>query len=314
MKIEYLNDFLVFSQTLNYSYAARKLYTTQPSLSNHVRALEKEFGVRLVTQGQNPELTPAGKELVERGSELMGQYDAMVQAIRNAGKIGEEITILENNAPMGALSNLSQVNLSFLLRNPNVSVTTAECTDHSVFSALANRRADAAACFDCPLEEDVRQGIKFVELPDYAHARLALWMSKNHPLTAVEHLTWEAIAEHGELKHPLPNHVCRLWANTTEEIMAKHGVTLIERRIAEISAKFFLQIREDEVQLFDSAFNTIPSEEVSGKILKPLEGEDSRSLLWLGYDPKRVTPAFRKYLDYIEFLRKEQVEEREIFG
>lgn len=311
MKIEYLHDFIVFSQCMNYSHAARKLFTTQTSLGNHIHALEHEFGTKLVTHGQNPILTPAGRELVERASEFLAQYQAMADAVRNAGAGAEEVSILVNNAPMGALANLSNMNLSYLMRYTSRSITTSECVESSVRSALANSGADAVACYDCPLDDDVDAGIAFVVLPDIAKAKFALWISTAHPLAAIEHLTWEDIKE---LKHPLPNQVCRLWANTTRQILAKHHVVMTERLIAEVSAKFFLQIRDDEVQLFDTSFNTVPRPEVSGRILKPIEGPGSESLLYLGYNPRKVSPALQHYLDFIEEMREEQKENAELFG
>ena len=153
MKLEYLNDFLVFSQTMNYSKAARRLYTTQPSLSNHIRALEKEIGVRLVTEGLNPQLTGAGRELIGHASELLNQYNDMLAAVRLAGNEAEDITILVNEASMGALGNLRHVNLLYLSANPQSFISTPECMDSSVHSALANTDADAVACYDCPLED-----------------------------------------------------------------------------------------------------------------------------------------------------------------
>ena len=306
MKLEYLNDFLVFSQTMNYSKAARRLYTTQPSLSNHIRALEREIGVKLVTEGQNPQLTGAGRELIGRASELINQYNDMLSAVRLAGTEAEDITILINEAAMGALGNLRHLNLLYLSANPHVFITTPECSDSSVRSALANSGADAVACYDCPLDADLANGIRFVTLPDFHRAVLALWLHKSHPLASTDHLTWDDVKI---LDYAYPHNICRLWAATTAQAFANHGVRINGRDISAISARFFFGLHDNEVQLFDTGFEQLLNGlGMEDRILKPIEGEDSRSLLYLGYDPKRVSRAFANYLAFIEEVKAERGE------
>lgn len=61
MNISYLEEFLTFSRYMNVSEAARQLHVAQPTLSNHIAALEKEFGCDLVARGKTMRLTPAGR-------------------------------------------------------------------------------------------------------------------------------------------------------------------------------------------------------------------------------------------------------------
>ena len=47
MKIEYLYEFLDLVETMNYSLSASRLYISQPTLSRHIQAMEKELGFPL---------------------------------------------------------------------------------------------------------------------------------------------------------------------------------------------------------------------------------------------------------------------------
>ncbi len=47
MKLEVLREFVVLSKYRNFTTAARELYITQPGLSNHMSAMEKELGFRV---------------------------------------------------------------------------------------------------------------------------------------------------------------------------------------------------------------------------------------------------------------------------
>ena len=67
-----LNVFLVAAETLNFTQAAQHLQMTQPSVSQHIQALEEHFGLPLFTRtGRSIELTDAGIMLVPMAREMM---------------------------------------------------------------------------------------------------------------------------------------------------------------------------------------------------------------------------------------------------
>lgn len=51
MNTRYLKEFLVIAEELNFSAAAKRLYTTRPTLSEHLAELEDELGCKLVERG-----------------------------------------------------------------------------------------------------------------------------------------------------------------------------------------------------------------------------------------------------------------------
>ncbi len=70
-----LHIFLVAAETLNFSEAARQLHMTQPSVSQHIQALEQQFDQPLFHRcGRYVELTPAGRRLAELGSDMMERW------------------------------------------------------------------------------------------------------------------------------------------------------------------------------------------------------------------------------------------------
>lgn len=67
-----LEVFLAASETLNYTQAAQKLQISQPSVSQHIQALEEHFGLELFARiGRSMDLTDAGKALVPLAKELV---------------------------------------------------------------------------------------------------------------------------------------------------------------------------------------------------------------------------------------------------
>lgn len=67
-----LNVFLTAAETLNFTAAARQLHMTQPSVSQHIQALEQHFQTDLfIRQGRHMILTDAGEALVPLARRLV---------------------------------------------------------------------------------------------------------------------------------------------------------------------------------------------------------------------------------------------------
>ena len=76
MQIEYLREFLVLGQTLNFHMAAEALFITDSALSRHISLVENELGVPLFYRStRNVEFTPIGHQLYLKVSELIKKYD-----------------------------------------------------------------------------------------------------------------------------------------------------------------------------------------------------------------------------------------------
>lgn len=73
LDVHQLNVFLASAETLNFTRAAKQLHMTQPSVSQHIQALERHFAMPLfIRNGRNLELTDAGMALLPLAREAVG--------------------------------------------------------------------------------------------------------------------------------------------------------------------------------------------------------------------------------------------------
>ena len=81
-----LNVFLTASETLNFTAAARQLHMTQPSVSQHIQALEQHFQSELfIRKGRQMVLTDAGEALVPLARRLVDwsvRIDETMESLR----------------------------------------------------------------------------------------------------------------------------------------------------------------------------------------------------------------------------------------
>lgn len=100
MNTRYLEEFLLFAKMLNYTVAAKKLYITRPTLSEHIAELEEELGCKLVTKNQGKALlTPAGKRFVQTATNLMEEWDEVCQEYLHLADNLLTVTVASTNLP-----------------------------------------------------------------------------------------------------------------------------------------------------------------------------------------------------------------------
>lgn len=76
--------FIAIAEEKNISAAARKLFVSQQSLSEHLKKLEAEVGAPLFKRDDNMNLTVAGECFYESAKELQAAYDRMLANINDA--------------------------------------------------------------------------------------------------------------------------------------------------------------------------------------------------------------------------------------
>ncbi len=100
MDTRHIEEFLVFSESTNYTVAAKKLFITRPTLVEHIHELELELGCPLVENVQGKvALTIAGKRFTTTGSELLTYLQDIVNEYQNLEHNLIVVTIAQTNLP-----------------------------------------------------------------------------------------------------------------------------------------------------------------------------------------------------------------------
>ena len=103
MDLRTLKYFTVVAEELNITHAAERLCMSQPPLSNQIKALEEELGVKLFIRGKRQlQLTDAGRLLLLRATQILDMTDKAQHEVMSleGGMSGTiNLGIVEGRAP-----------------------------------------------------------------------------------------------------------------------------------------------------------------------------------------------------------------------
>lgn len=101
MDIRQLTTFMEVAKTGSFSKAAEKLYLTQPTVTNHVHAIEKEFNAVLINRmSKEISLTDAGRIVYANSLDIINSYKQMKHQLdAYKGKIEGKLEIASSSVP-----------------------------------------------------------------------------------------------------------------------------------------------------------------------------------------------------------------------
>jgi len=190
-----LNIFLIAAETLNFTQAAGLLHMSQPSVSQHIRALEQHFGEDLfIRQGRTLHLTDAGETLLPLARKFVRQSTCIDEAMASfQGQIQGTINIC--CCSESGIYLLPAVIKSFHSRHPEITIRcNLDCSSSplerlltgAVHFLITNREQVANPCLEYQrlLEDDI-----------------CLIVPLSHPLAAKENVKLSDISDEHFVLH-----------------------------------------------------------------------------------------------------------------
>jgi DNA-binding transcriptional LysR family regulator len=169
-----LKSFLVASEHLNFSEAAKQLHLAQSTISHHIKLLEKEMGVELFDRsGPGINLTEAGRLLLPWARKIIQQSVEMkeVMASLQNGIVGHLRIACSTTAGKYVLPQLAA---RFCQRFPRIHVSILACMPLDVTHRLLEGQANLGVVSS----ELNDPGLEYQE---FFKDSINLIVSKNHP-------------------------------------------------------------------------------------------------------------------------------------
>ncbi|MBC7425727.1 MAG: hydrogen peroxide-inducible genes activator [Bacteroidia bacterium] len=142
MTITQLEYIISLDTYRNFVQAAEHCFVTQPTLSMQVQKLEEELGIKLFDRTKHPVIpTQIGAAIIEQARNVLKEHSRIIELVEN------EKGILQGTLRLGVIPTIApylipRFLISFLKKNPNVSLTVSELTTEQIIIQLKTDQLD----------------------------------------------------------------------------------------------------------------------------------------------------------------------------
>lgn len=182
MDLQQLRSFAAVARHRHFTNAAAELHIGQPAVSQHIRRLEAELGVRLLRRTtRTVELTEAGRLLLERVERALAELGAGLD------ELAELKGLVRGRLTIGAMQSLEPYDLAAALatfhrRHPAIDIKVEERVAPQMVQGVLGDELDVAFV---PVEEGLPDGLAWEVLFE---DELVLVVAREHPLAGRAHV------------------------------------------------------------------------------------------------------------------------------
>ena len=183
MTLKDIDYILELAQTQNFNRAAENLYTAQPTLSYHIRAVEDELGFQIFTRsGKGAGLTPAGEQFCAALRNIRAELKKAIEQAQNfSSRYSENISV--GSPWRSAIYYLPQIMKRFAQLHPSVSITPVFSYENSIELFL---KGDTDIVF--AMEETVRR-VPGIQIHPFYESPICLISLPDDPLAKKDLVT-----------------------------------------------------------------------------------------------------------------------------
>lgn len=186
MELRHLRYFITVAEELNFSKAALKLYTAQPSLSQQIKDLEEDVGVKLLHRTKRKvELTEEGAVFLEQARLTLAQADKAVAMARQVSQ-GKQQMLRIGFVPVAEMKIFPYVLPNLRVQNPDLKIELLSMNNNDQMKAIKKGELDITF---------TRHNFNSDEIESQFVLRepLIFILPKDHPLAKYERIPVKAL-------------------------------------------------------------------------------------------------------------------------
>jgi DNA-binding transcriptional LysR family regulator len=218
-----LRYFLTVAEERRFSAAARRLHISAPSLSQQIRALERDLRVTLFDRtSRGTELTSAGRVLAERARVILAEVDRAREDVRSAEPSGREQVTLRVSTMADRVLDGPLRTVGLAIAGAEVFVTSSPGDD--AIEAVRQARADAAVVWSRPQKHRDLDGVVL------GSVLFGIVVPLGHPLADRGEVVVAALGSESVVMFPLAP-FSGVWQRTVDHLLplgAQPGQVVVE--------------------------------------------------------------------------------------
>ena len=292
VNINEYREFLELARCLNFTKAAAALHVTQPALSKHVAALEKEFGAALFMRDRrNVALTDAGRIMVACATAMVEAYDGAVEQL--AELAAKQPVRADGVLFDGTISGIISLASMLLSREGLPTLAVQHHEGQSALELLANRAIDLAIT---GVDSETAAQHGFARRP-LVEAPFAAIIDSDHPLAGRSSLRMEELRDETFVRF-IDEYATAAWKNI-ETACRNHGFEPRTRPVLSSAATYAATRPDGAVIIQQANLRQLKFiEELGDIVVVPISDEDAHFTIDIVYrleDERRLAPVLEVF-------------------
>lgn len=288
MEINHLREFVILSQTLNFSKTAEMVYISQSVLSKHIARLEKEIGTKLLVHSKHKvKLTKAGEFFLKEIKSMLDNYDEVIRKVKSfdtdfMGELGIGMLYYSKEMIVPAIEQFKKeypyIKLNYFSRTPN-----------EVANAIFENRIDVGALMNIQFQNSHQ--LTYFDL--YTEP-LVLMVNHKHPLAGRNSISILELSN--EIFVNVDDNFYRGYFNYIKKLCIKNGFEPKDPKLVENYEMLLLTV-QSEAGVVAILTSNMKKQSNPNTVFINIENEDffiTRSIL---YKTKNVNPAIPLFLE-----------------
>ncbi len=186
MELRHLRYFITVAEELNFSRAALKLFTAQPSLSQQIKDLEEDVGVRLLNRTKRKvELTEEGAVFLEQARLTIAQSEKAIAMARQVFKAKQQLLRI-GFVPVAEMKIFPYVLPNLRVQSPELKIELQSLNNSNQLRGIKKGELDITFTRE-NLSSDEIESIFVLREP------LIFVLPKDHPLANYERIPVKAL-------------------------------------------------------------------------------------------------------------------------
>lgn len=218
MEIEVLREFIMLTQTLNYTKAAEMLHLTQPTLSKHIVSMEKELGCSLFERDRRRvELTEAGRVVAAAAIQITDTFDEAQMKVSEL-QLSNPVKVNGILAD-GTITSITSIAATFMDAEGVPAVMYGNPSEGNFIEQLLTDEIDIALIF-ADLSRLDELGLSYAPL---LRSRFVALVNMANPLARMKAVSIDDMRNQRFIKYA-DSYAANGWANI-EFVCKSHGFT-----------------------------------------------------------------------------------------
>lgn len=186
MELRHLRYFITVAEELNFSKAALKLFTAQPSLSQQIKDLEEDVGVRLLNRTKRKvELTEEGAVFLEQARLTIAQSEKAIAMARQVSKAKQQLLRI-GFVPVAEMKIFPYVLPNLRVQSPELKIELQSLNNSDQLRGIKKGELDISFTRENFSSDEIESTFVLRE-------PLIFILPKDHPLASYERIPVKAL-------------------------------------------------------------------------------------------------------------------------